>query len=494
MYLLAKYFVNDEKISFVAGIIYTFSSYHFIHAAAGHLDIISIQWIPLYILYLIKTVKEASLKNAVLAAVFLAFTALSTWYYMLYLFIFTGVFLLYAFLNDRKTILNEPFAKRFAVMILLFELIISPVAYPMLAERSDVSYTSSSRGVWFSSDLLGFFIPSSLHPVFGSHTAGIYKKFTGNIFETTNYAGITVLILASYSVIRLRRKAVFWAVCSLIFFILALGPILHVNGNVLIRMPGINLGTVIEKLGMNLPDRPYEFLNNQTPAEALNNNIVIPLPSLIFQYIPFFNAMRAHGRFGVLVTLSLAMLSAFGLKLFLKNKNNRNILLILISGIIIFESIAIPFALLNTEIPKFYKNISSENGNYTILEVPFNPKVMYYQTLHEKKLIYGYVSRTPFNVREFIDNTPLVHELSLNSLPYQTNQIWYGKPAINVNDPHLIENGLKILKEYDIKYVIVHKDALEPQVFENVSALLKNIFKREPAAYEKDNILVYEVR
>lgn len=494
IYLLAKYLTGDKKSSFIAGIIYTFSSYHFIHFAGGHLDIISMQWIPLYVLFLIKMVKEKGMKNAVFAAVFLALAALSTWYYMMYLAVFTAVFLTYCFFRSRSSVLNFDFIKKFCLMAALFGLIVSPIAYPMMAEKD--GYASTSRSVFFSADLLGFFVPSPIHPIFGEHTKNIYKNFSGNIFETANYVGFTVLFLALYSAINSKRKEInFWLICSIIFLVLSLGPVLHINGNMLIPYPGIGLGNFVEKLGVNLPDRHYEFLENQTPREALNNNIVVPLPYAILQQtIPFFSVMRAPARFAVLVMLSLAIASAFGLKELFKRSKKRELLFAAIICLIIFESISIPFSSNDVSIPDFYKKISKEEGDYALIEVPFKAKSMYYQTVHEKKLVYGYVSRTPFSVQEFIGNTPLIRELSLNSLPYQTNQTWYGKPEINADDPYLIENGLKILKEYNIKYVVVHKDDPTPQVFENVSTLLKNIFKREPMKYEKDNIFVYEVR
>ena len=68
-YHLVNYLTKNPTASFVAGIIFMFSPYHFAHAL-GHLSLISIGWIPLYILFLLKTLKEDNYKNVILAVYF----------------------------------------------------------------------------------------------------------------------------------------------------------------------------------------------------------------------------------------------------------------------------------------------------------------------------------------------------------------------------------------------------------------------------------------
>ena len=53
--------------AFLAGIIYAFASNRAIYAALGHYDLVTTQWLPFYALYLLKTLREPKLKNAVLA-------------------------------------------------------------------------------------------------------------------------------------------------------------------------------------------------------------------------------------------------------------------------------------------------------------------------------------------------------------------------------------------------------------------------------------------
>ena len=74
----------DKKLlaeeAFVAGIIVGFCPYRFTHAA-GHLSIVSTQWIPFFFLYVERLISTPRVKNAVLTAVFFSLCACTTWYY-----------------------------------------------------------------------------------------------------------------------------------------------------------------------------------------------------------------------------------------------------------------------------------------------------------------------------------------------------------------------------------------------------------------------------
>ncbi|PZS03080.1 MAG: hypothetical protein DLM69_03300, partial [Candidatus Chloroheliales bacterium] len=58
MYLLARYLTGDALASFIAGFIFGFCPYHFAHLY-GHLNLMWMQWLPYYILFLLKAVDGA---------------------------------------------------------------------------------------------------------------------------------------------------------------------------------------------------------------------------------------------------------------------------------------------------------------------------------------------------------------------------------------------------------------------------------------------------
>ena len=104
---------SSRLAAFAAGIVFTFSPFHVAHLL-GHMQVISLEWMPFFALYLLRTVDSGMetgswkleaddarhatphaprpvLRNGVLAAFFLILVALCDWYYVLYCLIFTAV-------------------------------------------------------------------------------------------------------------------------------------------------------------------------------------------------------------------------------------------------------------------------------------------------------------------------------------------------------------------------------------------------------------------
>ncbi|GAG49763.1 unnamed protein product, partial [marine sediment metagenome] len=74
-YLLARYLLPRDthpSAPFIVGLIYAFSSNRLVYASLGQFNILSTQWIPFYVLFLIKSRrKPKALRYSVLAALFL---------------------------------------------------------------------------------------------------------------------------------------------------------------------------------------------------------------------------------------------------------------------------------------------------------------------------------------------------------------------------------------------------------------------------------------
>ena len=94
MYYLVRYFTADSRASMLAGIIYGFCPYHFIHAYQ-HFYLANIQWIPLYILSLFKLNEERSYKSALFCAFAFSLVFFSSYYYGYFITIFTATFVLW---------------------------------------------------------------------------------------------------------------------------------------------------------------------------------------------------------------------------------------------------------------------------------------------------------------------------------------------------------------------------------------------------------------
>jgi len=207
-FLLIRYLTGDNRAAFISGLIFMFCPYHFAHAL-GHMNLISMEWIPFYVLFLIKTMREEEpIKNSVYAGIFLFLIAACDYYYLLYLVTFTALLLLFYLWNDSATLLSKTTLKRIGVMVITFGVPFSLLIYPLLRELvfSGSGYMYAGGFTTYSADLLGFFIPAQFHPVFGKFVEPIYQNFTGGIPENTTFAGYTVLFLSMIAVLKIKTK------------------------------------------------------------------------------------------------------------------------------------------------------------------------------------------------------------------------------------------------------------------------------------------------
>ncbi|WP_298685298.1 hypothetical protein [uncultured Methanomethylovorans sp.] len=469
-FLLVRYLSKNSKAAFVSGLIFMFSPYHFAHSL-GHLNLLSIEWIPFYVLFFFKTIKEDNFKNSIYAAFFLLLVFLSEYTYAVYLCIFTAFFLLYYIFEDRNYIVNKNVIIKLFLMALSFSILVLPFAYPLLKELllSKSSYMYSAGFVTYSADLLAFFVPSKFHPIFGQFVLPIYQNFTGNVAEFTVFAGYTVLILSMIAILRIRTKEVkFWALSTLVFFIFALGPLLHVNG--------LFTGTIE------------------------NINFAVPLPYAIIMKIPIISIARVPSRWDAIVMLNLSVLAGYGLSYLYNRLEKRsfwdisasNYLMIVFAALILFEFLAVPYPVANMEIPEFYNSLSEDPEDYAIFEVPnigylAFPEYMYYQTLHEKKILTGY-THIPESSMKFVINTPYIN-LFFTSGDYDK----YLNVSRDIFNQNITEVGPSILNYYNIKYIILHENLMSKEELSFIQKLLDNSLSTDPTYYKNDSMIVYEI-
>ena len=394
-YLLVLYLTRNRFGAFLAGIIYSFSPFHQEHLS--EINIASIQWIPFFCLYLMKTFWEGKVKDAILCAVFFTLVSLCSWYYALFLVLFTCLFIVYHLILREKRLWDPKLLKNFGIIILLSAILISPFTYPLIKEAlSDSSYLYAPS--FHLAGLLGIRYPE------------------GSLTFWPAALGYMVTFLSIYFILKIRdKKTHFWSFMTIFFFILTLGPYLI-------------------------------FLYKAYPQ--------IPLPMAILQKIPIISAIRYPYRFMVLVMLGLAVMSGFVCKMF-TNSLKGKIILFFITSLIIFEYLSIPLPVPSSSItiPKIYGIIAADKGDFAIMDVPLNIYCsafsMYYQTFHEKKIVGGYISRTPPSALEFIHGNQFVR-LLLNLTSFRL----FKKDKID------FKKDVELLKEKNIRYIIFHKDFL----------------------------------
>ena len=457
-YLLVDYLIKDKTAAFISGLIFAFCPYHFVKVS--FINYLSTQWLPLYILFLIKSFEEERSKylNIFLAGLFFLFNALICEIYGLFSALFTLGYLIYYLklkkdYHERKATLIKCFA-----IFSLFLLFFSPILYSManfLFEKGDkVLFSTLENARFESADLLAYFVPSPLHPFWGNFFSDLTQNFSGIFQETTVFPGYVVIFLTIYSLLKIKKDPLikFWYLALLVSTLLSLGPFLHIY--------------VIE---LFLPFR-----------------LSIPLPYLITFYTPFLEAVRIPGRYGVMTMLFLAIISGYAIKtLFSKIKKYSFVWQMAIIIIIIFEYIPIPFPLISEmKIPHVYEKIKNTPGDYSILHIPLGwrakenlgynfTRFQYYQTFHEKRILDGSLARIEKEDTDYFNRVPIIK--SIISLEY-------GKPLNSIPVEEDRENVLEFLDFFDIRYIILDEvyervfTHLDENSFQNMDKYVNEIF------------------
>lgn len=518
MYFLTFYFTKNKLISFIAGFLFTFCPYHFAHSG-GHLNLISMQWLPFFVLFLFKFKDKPAIRNAVFLILFLLLNTLTSWYYGIFCFFFLAIFLIYF---CRK--IDRIFIQRLVIGLVIFFILLSPILIPILAyQHSGIMIEGHPPDV-FSADLLSFFVPGALMPR-GGYFEDIWSNFSGNNGENANYVGYLILLSAIF--IFLARKkdknVIFFSLSALTFFIFSLGYRLHVNG---------------KSLGLSL--LPKEF-NNVNP-EALSSLDIVKiklvislifivaiifvsffiyfyrknkfckhggfvllgyfliswfwvlgseklyfelfLPYFFIDKLPLFNYVGVVERFTVMLVLSLIILMAFFLMEVnrrIKNKKKATAVILLLFILMAFEYLPGTFS---ADIPasasNFYSFLSKEQGNYTIIDLHDPLQAMYYQTIHHKPIVGGLISRREKANEFFMLNYPVIGDIYRKGLFFKNqHREVYDMPIREYDrDYHY-----RVLKRFNIKYII--------NPLENKNDFLKTKFGF-PSVYKDDLIEAFQ--
>ncbi len=455
MYFLVRYLTGHRPAAFISGIIYTFCPYHFAHGL-GHLQLIAMEWIPFYVLYLLKMYHEGELRNAVLTGVFLILTTLCSWYYLIYCLLLTVIFVAYLLIAHRKALIESDFLKHLGIALLLFFVCMSPLLGPMAYAKLTMAFEGQHNPETWSADLTSFVIPSGISTWGRMWFEGIWSEWSGNTAENSNYLGYIVLALSIFAIVRIPGSR-FWAIAGAIFWIFALGPYLRVMGK----------------------------------------QIQIPLPYLLLHnYVPLFSFTGVPERFDVMLKFCMSILAGYavleliqiyfpGINDWLNYQHDAEVnpaqaveknwqvsgielVFVAIVGLLIcVEYLALPYTTTQVNVPQFYRQMANESDKYAVIDVPSNALTLYYATIHQKPIVGGYISRPPRKALDFLDETPIISTLMR------------GKPAPPSDQ---INDALLQLMEYNIRYIITHNDRHR--------AFLEEVLSL-PKVYDAEGIKVY---
>ncbi|NWJ95412.1 MAG: hypothetical protein HXX20_06470 [Chloroflexi bacterium] len=437
LYLLAGEFTRNKLAAFVAGFLYTFSTYH-LYRAEGHLGLVTVQWLPFYAWRLFVLRRNPNWPNALLAALGLALCALSDLYYLGYFVLpFTTLFLAWSLFFERKAFLKKSNLLCFGLALGLGFALILPFYAAFFQLDKDVAQAVQVRtndASDLSADVVAFFLPNASNPLFNGLTGPIYQKFSGLFpIEQAVFPGYILLVAALVAPWLKRgrnQNTAFWVLTAGVAFVLALGPRLHVAGQ----------------------------------------DTSIPLPySLIYGKLPFLTSFRAPNRLGVVVGMALAVLAALSLSGFFEwlQKHHpasikmppQSLPVLIATGLMLLatlENLVYQWPLATTEakIPEIYRQIAAEAGDFLVMELPLAPlsAPLYYQTLHQKPLVGGYPSRISNRMSLSFDKVPYLSIFN----PAESSGVMDGSAAKSSPDIFPVDLSFRqALQENNIRYVIL---------------------------------------
>lgn len=456
--------------SFLAGVIFTFSPFHMAHLL-GHMQVISLQWMPFYILYLLRGTARARAglpwrRNGWMAGLFLALVGLCDWYFVLYLFLFTLFFLLWQWGTEIRRWIGErraspamgkalmaPIYPAFTAGI-VFVVLLSPILAPMVREavRFDFMERPASDLYILSATLADFLIPNRLHTLFRPESFTWIGNQIAPVSERTIAIGYLPLILALAAAWLDRRRSGFWLVGAVFFLLIALGPVL-------------NLHTI------GWEDIPTgEIAPGWTPYEILNRTI------------PFMRISRSVSRFAVMVQLAIAVAAAIGIQAILRRRSRRlrRSLAVVAVLVVLAEFWVAPYPLSPPDTPDYYTQIAEGSGG-ALLNLPMNydrPGYLLYQTVHQKPLTVAYISRD--DPRTFTERVPVLQHFR-----------HLGADILDV-DPAQI--GPTVLHDLGVTWVVLDRYKMPGGLERSYTTdLAQAIFTGQSPLYEDERITVYRV-
>ncbi len=445
-FLLVRRICRDVGPAFVGGLVFAFAPYHMAHSLEHVFLLTSTPWIPLYVLFLIRTLDDGGLGNTAGAALWLTLTTLCNPYYAIALAFFTALLVAARLIADTWPGARWRVLRRLLGIIVICLVPLGPWAIFVrrrLVGDAVLAPTFNDVNQW-NADLLAFFVPSPLHPFWGALSAPIYERFTGNLFEQTVFLGYVALAVAGLAFAGSRREARFWATAAAVFAVLCLGPLLHVGGRWMFERDGV----------------PITF----------------PLPAMLLQVLPLTSGLRVLSRFQVMVTLSLAVLVGLGLVAVgerLAPGRWRPALAGGITGVfalmILVEYLSVPLPVLPTKIPSVFSAMRAEVGaGGSLLDVPLDwriAKYQYYQTAHQKPLTLGFVPRPASSLVRQIDGIPFLDFFQRPQRLDPTLAAGWERRA-----------ALRVIDLLDLDTIVIHGEYLEKTLAERVGQVIVEHF------------------
>ena len=438
MYTFVRRHVQHQSLAVLAGLIFAFTPAMLHRASVGHLDKISIFWLPLILLAWDKVVETRRGTWTIITGLCLYLSWLTDFQQAMWVMCLLVPYAIYTFALHPFPI-GERARVRVAVLVpVALVAFIIPALFaplPQLIEANRLNYPPArlEDTVYFAFPLQNFLMPGDN----GDFSIGRL---------------LPILALASIPFVRRDGRRWFWLIVAVGCFVLALGPYIDIGST------------------------------------------RIPLPYSIVHWL-LGNQYRTPMRFATPGVFALAMFVAFSLDRFLTRLNFDRVrrwsaVAGLIGLFILDYRLLQPFPI--TIMPDYqaYHTLANAPGDFAVLEVPIGVRtgfaivgrgeyLQYYALIHQHPIPSGYLSRLPNEITDFFYHDPLIGALTLS----------HAFPPMAEVDAQLSN----LIRDWKIGYVILHRDMLEPGRVRSFG----NLFDRQPLLErvgEEGPLVIYKAK
>ena len=438
-YRLAHHLSHDRLAAALIGALYTFSPFHLGHGV-GHLQLTAVELLPLALLYLLRTLDEPGVRNAVLAGLFTVLSALASWYYLIYLFLLCLIIGSGRLAALKRAALDRALLRRLGVVLAIVLVLLGPLLLGMILQRGAVETVKGHSAWYWAADLQNLLIPGER-----SAWAGLFGKipasWSGNWAENTAYPGYLLLAAALFGFFQARslpyRRTL--GAAALVFLAFSLGPHPHWGGEVYKSVP-----------------LPYAWFAAILPSG--------------FGTAPMRASYGTH--------LALCLLAAGGLAAWRSSATRlgpraRVVAVALFGVLALVEHWPAPHPMSRLPVPGFFNKIADEPPDYAMMDMRGFTSQVYGIVRHHKPLVNGHIARDPVGPRKRLHAMPIVRAM-MRPPP----------PGREITVPGGRDQALADLRSLDIRYIVREKK--HSSVVEEQYLGLKRV-------HRGDSVRIYEV-
>ena len=197
-------------------------------------------------------------------------------------------------------------------------------------------------------------------------------------------------------------------------------------------------------------------------------NTFVPGPWALLRYVPILTATRTPARYDVVAMMAFALV--FGLALAHLGRvrpERRGALLAGVGCLLAFELAPFPRTLYSARVPAVYQQIADDPRDVAVLEIPFGVRdgewsdgdftaaSQFYQTVHEKPLVGGYLSRIGAARRRRLHERPLLDRLMRMS---------EGRRLTPLSTAERLQHGDRLLRSGPLAYVVIDTVRTPPEL------------------------------